>query len=148
MSRGIISSPLPERERIEGEGPYAARDFSARDLRCWICLNVFAEKLVDCLKHLVHIDKHLVVPKSKNAVVPGFQKRSPIFIFERKIGVLGTIQFDNEASFDRAEVGKVRTNRMLAPEFCVAHSAAAQMSPQQSFGVGLFAAQPPRVALR
>jgi hypothetical protein len=148
MRRSLISSPLPERERIEGEGPYAARDFFACDLRFWLCLNVSAEKLVDCLKNLVHICKHLIVPKSKHSVVPGFQKRSPIFIFLRKIGVLGTIQFNNETPFDRAEVRKVRTNRMLTPEFGVPHSAAAQVSPQQSFSVGLFAAQPARVPLR
>jgi hypothetical protein len=144
----MISSPLPERERIEGEGPYAARDFFACDLRFWLYLNVFAEKLVDCLKHLVHIDKHLVVPKSKYSVVTGFQKRSASFIFPRKFDVLGAIQLDNQTSLDRAEVSEVRTNRMLTPEFCVSHSAAAQVSPQQSFGVGLFAAQPPRVPLR
>src|SRR5579863_5910089 len=146
-NRGINSSPLPERERIEGEGPYAARSF-ARDLRFWLCLNVFAEKLIDCLKHLVQIDKHLIVPKSKHSVVPGFQKRSSSFIFAREIRGLRTVQLDNQTSFDRAKVGEVRTNRMLTPEFSVAHSASAQVAPQQSFSVGLLAAQSPRVALR
>jgi hypothetical protein len=109
---------------------------------------VSAEKLVDRLKHLVHIRKHLIIPKSEHSVVSGFQKQSASFIFRRKIGVLRAIQFNNETSFDRTEVSKVRTNRMLTPEFRVPHSAAAQVSPQQSFSVGLFAAQPPRVPLR
>jgi len=144
----MISSPLPERERIEGEGPYEARDLFARDLRFWLCLNVYTEKLVDCLKYLVQICKHLIVPKSEHSVVPGFQKRSASFIFPRKIGVLGSIQLNNEPPFDRTEVREVWTKRMLTPEFCVPHSASSQMSPQQSFSVGLFAAQPPRVPLR
>jgi hypothetical protein len=29
----IVSSPLPARERIKGEGPITARDFFARDSR-------------------------------------------------------------------------------------------------------------------
>ena len=144
----MISSPLPERERIEGEGPYLARDFFAPDLRFWLCLNVSSEKLVDCVKYFLDVCKHLIVPKSKHSVVPGFQKRSPIFVFLREMGVLGAIEFNNETPFDRAEVSEVLTNRMLTPEFCIPHSAAAQVSPQQSFSVGLFAAQPPRVPLR
>jgi hypothetical protein len=106
-----------------------------------------AEKLVDCVKHFLHIREHLIVPESKHAVSVRIQKRSANFIFLRKLGVLSAIQFDNEASFDRAEVGEVRTNRMLTAELGVAHPAAAQMSPQDSFRVGLFAPQPPRVPL-
>ena len=116
--------------------------------RFCLCLDVFTEGLVDCVKHFVHICKHLIVPKPEDSVVPGFQKRSSLFIFRRKIGMLGAIQLNNETSFDRTEVGEIRTNRMLPPEFCVPHSAAAQMSPQQSFSVGLFAAQPSRIPLR
>jgi hypothetical protein len=135
------------RERIEGKGPYPAR-FFARGSRFWLCLNVSTEGLVDCVKYFLDVGKHLIVPKTKHSILPGFQKRSAIFIFLRKIGVLGSIEFNNQTSFDRAEVSEVRTNRMLTPEFSVPHSAAAQVSPQQSFSVGLFAAQPPRVPLR
>ena len=62
--------------------------------------------------------------------------------------MLGSVQFDNEASFDRAEIGEVRTNRMLTPELYVLHPAASQMAPQNSFRVGLFATQPSSVPLR
>jgi len=107
-----------------------------------------AEKLVDCVKYFVQICKHLIVPESKHSIVARLQKRSTNFILLRKLGVLGAIEFNDEASFDRAEVSEVRANRMLTPEFCVLHPTTAQMSPQQSFGIRLFAAQPPRVPLR
>jgi hypothetical protein len=107
-----------------------------------------AEKLVDCVEYFVHIYKHLIVPESKHSIVARLQKRSTNFIFLRKLGVLGAIEFNDEASFDRAEVSEVRTDRVLTPEFCVTHSTAAQMSPQQSFSVGFFSPQPPRVPLR
>ena len=106
------------------------------------------EVLINRLQHFAHVCKHLIVPESKNSIVPGLQKRSANFIFLRQLGVLGPVEFNNEVPFDRAEVSEVRTNRMLTPEFCVPHSAAAEVSPQQSFYVGLFAAQPPRVPLR
>ena len=147
VSRGINSSPLPVRERIEGEGPFTARFFS-RDLRFWLWLNASTEGLADCIKYFLDVCKHLIIPESQNPVVPRLQKRSSNFIFLRKLGVLGAIQFDNQALLDRAEVSEVGPNRMLTPEFCVLHPAAPQVSPQNSFCVGLFATQPSSVPLR
>jgi hypothetical protein len=80
------------------------------------------EVLVNRPLHFVQVCKHLIVPESKNSIVSGLQKRSTNLIFLRKLCVLRAIEFNNEVSFDRAEVSKVRTNRMLTPEFYVAHA--------------------------
>jgi hypothetical protein len=149
-------SPLPVRERIKVRVLIQRVFFNARFkiLRGLTASSAHslvsrcAEKLVDCVKYFVHIGKHLIVPESKHSIVARLQKRSANFILLRKLGVLGAIEFDDEASFDRAEVSEVRTNRMLRPEFCVTHPTAAQMPPQQSFSVGFFSPQPPRVPLR
>ncbi len=107
-----------------------------------------AKELVDCVEYFVHICKHLIVPKSKDSIVPRLQKRSANFIFMRKLCVLGAIQFDYKALLYRAEVSEKRTNRMLTPELYVLHPAASQVSPQNSFSVCLFATQPSSVPLR
>ena len=116
--------------------------------RFCLCLDVFTEGLVDCVKHFVHICEHLIVPKPEDSVVPGFQKRSSLFIFRRKIGMLGAIQLNNKAFLDCAKVSEVGPDWMLTPEFCVLHPAAPQVSPQNSFCVGLLATQPSSVPLR
>jgi hypothetical protein len=106
------------------------------------------EVLVDRLQYFTHVCKYLIVPESKNSIVPGLQKRSANFIFLRQLGVLGPVEFNNEVPFDRAEVSEVRTNRMLTPEFYVTHPTTAQMPPQNAFSIGLSSPQPARVPLR
>ena len=106
------------------------------------------EALVNRLQYFVDVCKHLIVPESKNSIVSRLQKRGTNLIFLGKLGVLGAVEFNNEAPFDRAKIGKVRTNRMLTPEFYVMHPTTAQMPPQESFSVGLFFPQPSRVSLR
>lgn len=142
-------SPLPVRERIKVRVLMQRASF-ARESGFFVFSLFFrtGEGLIDCIEHFVHVCKHLTVPESKNSIVPRLQKRSANFIFLRKFRVLGAIQFNNEASFCRAEIGEVRPDRMLTPELYVPHPAASQMSPQHSFGVGLFSPQPPRVPLR
>jgi hypothetical protein len=107
-----------------------------------------AKKFIDRAQNFVHVLKHLIVPKSKNSIAPRLQKRSANFIFPRKFTMLPAIEFDHEAPFDRAKVREVRSYRMLPPEFCLAHSAASQMTPEDSFRVGLRAPQPSGVPLR
>ena len=41
--------------------------------RFCLCLDVFTEGLVDCVKHFVHICEHLIVPKPEDSIVPGFK---------------------------------------------------------------------------
>jgi hypothetical protein len=141
--------PLPVRERIKVRVLIQRASF-ARDSRfCPSSLFLrTAEGLIDCVEYFVHVCKHLMVPKSKDSIIPRLQKRSANLIFLRKFGVLRAIEFNNEPSFDRAEIGEVRANRMLTPELGALDSAASQMTPQHSFSVGLFPAQPPRVPLR
>jgi hypothetical protein len=121
----------------------------ARELRFWL-FSFFvrtAEVLIDCIEYYVQVCEHLAIPESKHSVAVRLQKGSASFIFMRKMRVLGAIEFNDETPFDRAEVGEVGTDRVLAAKFCVPHSAASQMSPEDSFCVGLFCAQSSSIAL-
>jgi hypothetical protein len=124
------------------------RAFFARDLRfCAALFCLQAQKLVNRIEHFVHVAEHPIVPESKNSIAARVQKRSAGFIFRQLIRVLTSIEFDDDAPFDRAEVGDVSANRMLTPEFDVPNPAAAKVSPQDSFGIGLFTAQSAGVLL-
>ncbi len=142
-------SPLPARERIKVRVLVRRASFARESgfRSSSLCART-AEKFVDCAQNILDVLKHLIVPESKNSIAPRLQERSANFIFLRKLGVLAAIEFDHEASFDRAEVSEVGSYRVLTPEFYLAHPAASQMPPQDSFGVGLLEAQPSRVPLR
>ena len=148
MRRGTISSPLPERERIEGEGPYPARFFAreSRFLPSFYC-SCATKNFIDHAQNFPNTRQDLGVPESKNPVALRLEKRSPGFIFLRTFNVLCTIQFNDEASFSRAEISEVGTNRMLTPEFGATHLPGSQMVPNNSLRVGLLATQPSCVLL-
>jgi hypothetical protein len=119
----------------------------ARDLR--FCFSRFrAQKLVDRVEHFVQIADHLIVPESEYSIAAQVQERSAGFIFARFIRVLASVELDDQAVLSRTEIGDVRADWMLATEFDVSHPAASQMSPEDSFGVGLFAAQSSGVLFR
>ena len=145
LSRG--NSPLPLRERIKVR-VLMPRAFLARDLRFWLSSVVrTAEVLIDRIEYYGQFCKHLAIPESKHSVAVRLQKGGASFIFMRKKRVLAAIEFNDETPFDRAEVGEVRADRMLAAKFCVPNSAASKMAPEDSFRVGLFLAQSSSVAL-
>ncbi|HYL19187.1 MAG TPA: hypothetical protein VEV20_10910 [Burkholderiales bacterium] len=50
--------------------------------------------------------------------------------------MLSTIQLDDELSLEADKIDDVRADDLLAAEFIVCESVAAQMSPQQSLCVG------------
>jgi hypothetical protein len=85
--------------------------------------------------------KDLVVPESKDAIAPGVEEGRAEFVFARSVKVLGAIEFDDEASFGRAEVGEVGADRELTAEFRIAQLAGSEMAPEDSLGFGLIAAE-------
>ncbi len=146
--RRNMFSPLPVRERIKVR-VLMPRAFLARDLRFWL-FSVFvrtAEVSIDCVEYYVQVCEHLIVPKSKDSVAVRLQEGGASFIFMKKTRVLGAIEFNDKTPFDRAEVGEVRTDRVLAAKFRVPNSTSPQMPPEDSLCVGLFCAQSSSVAL-
>jgi hypothetical protein len=59
----------------------------------------------------------------------------------RRIGVLPTIDLNDEPSFNRTEVREVRADRKLAAKLYVAHPPSSQMTPKNLFSGRLLAAQ-------
>jgi hypothetical protein len=68
------------------------------------------------LENLVDPRNHFVVPEPQHPVAGRAQKLGPNFVAIRLIGVLRTIQFNNELGFLTKEVREIWPNRMLAAE--------------------------------
>jgi hypothetical protein len=105
------------------------------------------EEFIDRPKNFLKLREHLVVPESKHPVTPLLKKRTADFIFARPLSMLRAVEFDDQASFDRAKVSEVWPDRELTAKLGAAHLTVAQVMPQDVFRVGLFATQPPRVPL-
>ncbi len=105
------------------------------------------EEFIDRAENFLKLREHLVVPESKHPVTPLHKKGAADFIFARPLSMLRAVEFDDQASFDRAKVGEVWPDRELTTKLGAAHLTVAQVMPQDVFRVGLFATQPPRIAL-
>jgi len=91
--------------------------------------------------------KDLGVPESEDAVAFGIEKRGTELIVARSLDVSGAIEFDDQTSFGRAEVGEVGADGELAAEFGIPHLAGSEMVPEDALGFGLFAAKAAGVLL-
>ena len=115
----------------------------------WACSLRFrtGEEFIDRAENFLKLREHLIVPESKHPVTPLVKKGAADFIFARPLSVLRAVEFDDQASFDRAKVSEVWPDRELTAKLGAAHLTVAQVMPQDVFRVGLFATQPPRIAL-
>jgi hypothetical protein len=64
------------------------------------------------------------------------------------VGVLSTVDFDDQFSLKRAEIYEVGADRMLAAEFHSARTLASKVTPEDLLGRSLLAAQPARGFVR
>jgi hypothetical protein len=102
----------------------------ARDLR--FC-RIRAEEFLDLGQDFVGVLQHLVIPEAQDAVAARSEIRCLDFVVLRLIRMLAAIDLNDDSTFDRTEVGEVRTNRKLTAELNVAQSPASKMTPENLF---------------
>ena len=76
----------------------------------------------------------IVVPESHNAVAFAFQPLRPRPV--DFLGMLATVEFDNEPQFVAVKVDDVMTERYLPAELEIAELPVAKAGPEQRFGIG------------
>jgi hypothetical protein len=95
----------------------------------------FLDSGEDRVLHDVHLPKDLVVPEADDTVSEARQmslaRRVP-----RAVAVLGSVDLDHEFRGAAAEIGEVRTQRLLALEFVPGQPSVAQFMPKPPLGVG------------
>ena len=79
------------------------------------------------LENFVDPRNHFVVPEPQHLVSCRAQNLGSKFILNRLIGVLRTIQFNNEFGFLAEEVCEILSNRMLAAKLEAAKLVVAQV---------------------
>jgi len=97
----------------------------------------------DVLEHPVRLRQHFVIPVAKHRPAKPFERACPPAVGPGALHVLPAIQLDDETPFGAREIGEESPDRMLPPEFPAAEVPIAQVTPQQSLGIGLTAPQVP-----
>jgi len=91
----------------------------------------------------VHVTKHFVVPKPKDAIAAIYQPflAHPI----PRIGrVLSTVDFNNQAPFSADKIDDIRPNWLLPNELAAGDRTRSQPVPEPQLGYGGIAPKPPR----
>jgi hypothetical protein len=68
------------------------------------------------LQYAFHVTQNFIIPKSYNAIVVLLQPLIAHSIL-RIIGVLATVNFNNESEFATNKVDNIRSDRLLANKF-------------------------------
>ena len=74
------------------------------------------------------------------------QKRVALLIVRLSFQMLVSIELDDELRLEANEIGDVRPDKILPPEFISREFAIADMPPESSLGVGFAATHLPRFA--
>src|SRR5437660_1525154 len=92
--------------------------------------SIIAQLLEDSLQHLVHSLQHFVIPESDHAKAGlAHMVRSHLVVFLRFLSVLAAVDLDYQLTIDAAEIGEIRSDRMLPAEFEALQAFPSQSSP-------------------
>ncbi|MEA3062722.1 MAG: hypothetical protein QOJ94_2503 [Sphingomonadales bacterium] len=93
-----------------------------------------AEDFEDRQQHAIEISEYVMVPEAENAKALAAEIGCPRPIPFRR--VLSAVGFNDQSSFQTAEVGDVWPDRPLPAEFMSAQAARPKLAPQGLLGIG------------
>jgi hypothetical protein len=96
----------------------------------WGCFQL----AIDRLEHRSQILRHIIIPKTDNAITVTGDLKTTLLVSGLLIGMLAPIEFDDEFLFRAGEIGNAIADRMLSTKF-VERQALAECTPQNLFGV-------------
>jgi hypothetical protein len=136
MTRYLVRAPSCFSSPVSGGG--AASDAAEGSGRSVVTtVHILAmQSLEDSLEDLLCSRHHVVVPKPKNTEPRRPQKAIAAIVVRHSIDMLASVQFDDDGSLDADEVTNVETDLMLPTKLEPAQLAAAQTTPEPTFGVG------------
>ncbi len=83
------------------------------------------QRLINSQQDRLRIPNDFMIPKTKHSIACLFQELSPFPICFHSSSVLAAIKFDNQTTFQAAEVDDESTNRVLPSELFVAETSIA-----------------------
>jgi hypothetical protein len=100
-----------------------------------------SQRSQDHFQYSFPVLEDIVVPEAQYGKACLFQLPRPPGIVLRRLGMLSSVQFDYELSFDAGEIEDAIAEGVLSAELGTVELPASQMSPKLAFGVGRIAAQ-------
>jgi hypothetical protein len=88
------------------------------------------------LQYFITAQQHVVVPESNHSPTSAFERFGPSNIGRHAIGVLTSIELDDQVPLDTREVGEVGTHGVLSAKSMVRKPAISQPVPKHTFRVG------------
>ncbi len=88
----------------------------------------------DSFKHASHVPQHVVVPEPQNPVVVVGKPFVTNYV-PQVIGMLSSIDFNDEAVFATNQVDRVETNRLLSNELKSIQPTRSELIPERSFSL-------------
>ena len=101
------------------------------------------QRIVDTVQHGVRLRQHIVVPIAQDAPTALLEIVHALVVISDGLDMLTSIEFDDNAAFRTRKISNEQSDRMLAAEFPPGQCAIPQVSPQQSFGIGLISTKRP-----
>jgi hypothetical protein len=96
------------------------------------------QPIEDSVQDTIAFRQDLAVVETQDLESMGIQRSGPTSVYIRRgsFVVLPAIQLDDQSRFDTGKVSEERADRVLTPELVAAESAIAQVTPQQTLGIG------------
>lgn len=91
------------------------------------------ERLRDGLENRVEFLEDLVVPEPQDLEAVLFEPAAPALVVGLLLGVLATVELDDQLLLQAGEVDEEGAEHLLAPELVSENLSAAQPRPQQLF---------------
>jgi hypothetical protein len=104
------------------------------------------KRRVNRFQHIARMTEHVVIPEAEHTIALAFQPSCSLAVANQALalGMLRTVNLDDEMRRQAGEVDYVISQRDLTAEVSAARLKAAQVAPENGFGVGRIVAQPPR----
>ena len=95
----------------------------------------------DPIQNAAGIFENLVIPETNNPKSFPFKTFGASLVFELLDCMLTSVKFHNQLSFQTAEIGDIRSDRLLSPEFISEKLPGTKQPPQSLFRFCLIASQ-------
>ena len=91
---------------------------------------------MDGIDDLCRVQDDIAVPKAQHPKACGPQEAIASLVVFPSLGVLASVELDNQPGFDAGEIADVQTNLMLPPEFVAVELTSSQPRPKDTLGIG------------
>ena len=76
------------------------------------------QRVANGKNHPIRIGEHVIIPEAQDSITARFEPARARRVADLVLGVLPSVDFDDEAGLGTEKVRNIRANRLLAPKPC------------------------------